>query len=148
MLSIFRFLIILNLLVWKIWVFLYLVHLVVIFSAISPYIVLSRLKSDLKTPRQMDIIGIGFQHLVDSYFWYLPFASVRQCKYVMDKAAITLDEWTTKRGDLADEHKLPGARESLRTGLKEWIASDMFKKSQASVVPVPKSTKPIIVDED
>ena len=129
-------------------VFLYLVHLVVIFSAISPYILLSRLKSDLKTPRQMDIIGIGFQHLVDSYFWYLPFASVRQFKYVMDRAAITLDEWTTKRGDLADEHKLPGARESLRTGLKEWIASDMFKKSQASLVPVPKSTKPLIVEED
>ena len=83
-----------------------------------------------------------------SYFWNLPFASVRQCKYVMDKAAITLDEWTTKRGDLADEHKLPDSRESLRTGLKEWIASDMFKNSQASVVPVPKSTKPLIVDED
>jgi hypothetical protein len=40
------------------------------------------------------------------------------------------------------------ARESLRTGSKEWITSDLFKKSQASVVSVPKSTKPIIVDED
>ena len=40
------------------------------------------------------------------------------------------------------------ARESLRTGFKEWITSDLFKKSQASVVSVPKSTKPIIVDED
>ena len=129
-------------------VWLYLAYLVVLFFAISPYIVLSSLKSDLKTPKEMNIIGFGFQHVIDSYFWYLPFASVRQCKYVMDKAGITLDEWTTKRGDLADEHKLPGARESLRTGLKEWIASDMFKKSQASVVPVPKSTKPIIVDED
>ncbi len=56
----------------------------------------------------MDMIGIGFQHVIDSYFWYLPFASVRQCKNVMDKAGITLDEWTTKCGDIADEHKLPG----------------------------------------
>jgi hypothetical protein len=138
----------LNLLIWNILVCLYLVHLVVLFSFISPYIVLSRLKSDLKTPRDMDIIGIGFQHVVDSYFWYLPCASVRQCKYVMDKAGITLNEWTTKRGDLADEHKLPGVHESLRTGFKEWITSNLFKKSQASVVSVPKSTKPIIVDED
>ena len=107
-----------------------------------------RFKSDRQDTKEMNVIGTGFQHVIDSYFWYLPFASVRQCKYVMDKAGITLDEWTTKRGDLADEHKLPGARESLRTGLKEWIASDMFKKSQASVVSVPKSTKPIIVDED
>ena len=136
------------LLIGNIFVCLYLVYLVVLFSVISTYIVLSRLKSDLKTPREMDIIGISLQHVVDSYFWYLPFASVRQCKYVMDKAGITLDEWTTKRSDLADEHKLPGVRESLRTGLKEWITSDLFKKSQASVVSVPKSTKPIIVDED
>jgi hypothetical protein len=35
----------------------------------------------------MDVIGSGFQHVIDSYFWYLAFASVRQCKYVMDKAA-------------------------------------------------------------
>ena len=40
------------------------------------------------------------------------------------------------------------ARESLLTGFKEWITSDLFKKSQASVVSVSKSTKPIIVDED
>ncbi len=96
----------------------------------------------------MDIIGIGFQHVMDSYFWYLPFASVRQYKNVMDKAGITLDEWTIKRGDLADEHKLPGVRKSLWTGLKEWIKSDLFKKSQASVVSFPKSTKPVVVDED
>ncbi len=38
------------------------------------------------------LIGTGFQHLIDSYFWNLPFASVRQCKFVMDRADILEDE--------------------------------------------------------
>ncbi len=67
----------------------------------------------------MALIGKGYQNtgIMDSYFWYLSFASVRQCKYVMDRAKIPEDEWRTKSEDLADEHKTPGARESLRAGL-------------------------------
>ena len=41
----------------------------------------------------MPLIGHGFQNIMGSYFWYLPFASVRQCKYVMDRAKIPEDEW-------------------------------------------------------
>ncbi len=38
----------------------------------------------MKDTKEMNVIGTGFQNLIDSYFWYLPFASVRQCKYVME----------------------------------------------------------------
>ncbi len=65
------------------------------------------MKSDLKTPKKVSLIGTGFQHLIDSYFWYLPFANVRQCKYIMDKADITEDEWMSKRAALAEEHADP-----------------------------------------
>ena len=109
---------------------------------------LFRLRSDLKTAKEMDVIGIGFQHLIDSYFWYLPFASVRQCKYVLDKAQIGADEWMTKRADLAEEHKTPDAREQLKQGFKDWMSSDLFKEQRSKAVPVPKSTKAIIVDDD
>ena len=109
---------------------------------------LFRLRSDLKTAKEMDVIGIGFQH--DSYFWYLPFASVRQCKYVLDKAQIGADEWMTKRADLAEEHKTPDsdAREQLKQGFKNWMSSDLFKEQRSKAVPVPKSTKAIIVDDE
>ena len=60
---------------------------------------------------------------MDSYFWYLPFASLRQCKYIMEKAKIPEDEWRSKRDDLEAEHKTPGARESLRDGLKKTMIS-------------------------
>jgi hypothetical protein len=95
----------------------------------------------------MDAIGTGFQHVIESYFWYLPFASVRQCKYVMDKAQIGADEWMGKRADLAEEHKTPDASEQLKQGLKDWISSDLFKEQRSTAVPVPKSTKTIIVDD-
>jgi hypothetical protein len=26
----------------------------------------------MKTSKEMLVIGTGFQHLIDSYFWYLP----------------------------------------------------------------------------
>ncbi len=42
--------------------------------------------------QEMLLIGTGFQHVIDSYFWKLPFPSVRQCKFVMDKANIPEDE--------------------------------------------------------
>jgi hypothetical protein len=109
---------------------------------------LFRLRSDLQTAKEMDVIGTGFQHVIDSYFWYLPFASVRQCKYVLDKAQISTDEWTAKRDDLAEEHKTPGAREQLKQGFKNWMTSDLFKEQRSTAVPVPKSTKTIIVEDD
>ena len=89
---------------------------------------------------------------MDSYFWYLPFASVRQCKYVMDKAGIAQDEWMSKRADLAEEHKTPGARESLKEGLKHttdlWLTTDLYKERRSKIVAAPTSTKPIIVADE
>ncbi len=89
----------------------------------------------------MPLIGAGFQNVVDSYFWYLPFASVRQCRYVMDKEDIPEDEWMPRRAAIAAEHKMPGAGDSLRE-------SDLFKQRQSKRSSVPKGTQPVIVDED
>ena len=97
--------------------------------------------------KEMSLIGTGFQHVIDSYFWNLPFASVRQCKYVLDKANIPYDTLATKLAALAAEHNLPGAREQLTQGLKDWLETDFFKENRASTVPVPKSTLPEIVDD-
>ncbi len=42
-----------------------------------------RTKPDIKTAKKMLVIGTGFQHIIYSFFWYPPIASVRQCKYVV-----------------------------------------------------------------
>jgi hypothetical protein len=97
--------------------------------------------------KEMPLIGTGFQHVIDSYFWNLPFASVRQCKFVMDKADIPEDEWMSKRATLAAEHNLPGAREQLTEGFKAWLQTDLFKQRRSKTVPVPKNTQPIVVDD-
>jgi hypothetical protein len=94
------------------------------------------------------LIGQGFQNIMDSYFCYLPFASVRQCKYVMDWAKIPEDEGRTKREDLADVQKTTGARKSLRAGLKAWLASDFYAQCRRKCAALPKNTKTIIVDDD
>ena len=54
------------------------------------------------------VIGTSFQHVIDSYFWYMPFCSVRQCKHVMDVVAkVPEEEWVAKRNEpeIRDEHK-------------------------------------------
>lgn len=45
----------------------------------------------------------NLDYLEICYFWYLPFSSVNQCKYVIDKAGIGCDEWTSKLADLAED---------------------------------------------
>ena len=106
-----------------------------------------RIKPDMKTSKEMLVIGIGFQHLIDSYFWYLPFASVRQCKYVMEQSRIPEDEWMAKRAALAEEHNTPGARDSLKGGLKAWLQTDLFKQRRGKLVAIPKSTQAIVVPD-
>ena len=97
--------------------------------------------------KDIPLIGSGFQHVIDSYFWYLPFASVRQCKFVMENADIPEDEWTAKRAALAAEHSLPDAREQLADGFKNWLQTEMFKQRRTKAVPVPKSTQAVIHDD-
>ena len=101
----------------------------------------------MKTAKEMHVIGTGFQHVIDSYFWYLPFASVRQCKYVMEMAKIPDDEWMGKRAALAEEHAMPGARDSLVAGFKAWLQSDLFKERRGKLAPRPKNTQPIVVPD-
>ena len=101
----------------------------------------------MNTYKEVHLIGTGFQHVIDSYFWNLPFASVRQCKFVMDKANISEDEWMAKRKALAAEHDLPGAREQLTQGLKDWLQTDMFKTRRAKTVPFPISTQAVVHDD-
>ena len=84
--------------------------------------------------KDIPLIGTGFQHVINSYFWNLPFASARQCKYVMDNADIPEDEWTSKRAALAAEHNLPGAREQLAEGFKNGCKL-MFKQRHTKAVP-------------
>jgi hypothetical protein len=69
-------------------------------------------------------------------------------KYVLDKAQIGADEWMAKRAELAEEHKTPDAREQLKQGFKNWMSSDLFKEQRPTAVPVPKSTKTIIVEDE
>ena len=97
--------------------------------------------------KEMTLIGTGFQHVIDIYFLNLPFASVRQCKYVMERAKIPDDEWMTKRDSLAEEHNTPGARDSLKDGFKAWLQSDLFKQRRSKMVPVPANTQPIILED-
>ena len=99
----------------------------------------------MKSYKESPLIGTGFQHLIDSYFWNVPFASVRQCKFVMGRADISEVEWKAKRDALAAEHNLPNAREQLTEGFKAWLQTDMFKNGRSKTVSIPKSTHAIIV---
>jgi hypothetical protein len=89
-------------------------------------------------------VAFKFQHLIDSYFWYLPFASVRQCKYVMEQSKIPEDEWMAKRAALAEEHNTPCA---LKDGLKAWLRTDLFKQRRGKVVVLPKSTQAMVLPD-
>jgi hypothetical protein len=82
----------------------------------------------------MLVIGTGFQHLVDSYLWYLPFVSVRQCKYVMDQSNIPEDKPMAKCAALAEEHNTPGALDLLRDDLKAWLQTDLLKYLRGKLV--------------
>jgi hypothetical protein len=106
-----------------------------------------RIKPDMKTSKEMLVIGTGFQNLIDSYFWYLPFASVRQCKYVMEQSKIPEDEWMAKRAALGEEHNTPGARDALKDGLKAWLRTDLFKQRRGKEVVLPKSTQSMVLPD-
>ena len=75
-------------------------------------------KDDLTSDKMTVVIGTGFQHVIDSYFWYMPFCSPRQCKHVLDVVAkIPEKEWMDKREEIQAEHNQAGAWEELKQGL-------------------------------
>ena len=106
-----------------------------------------RLKPDLETPKDILVISTGFQHVIDSYFWYMPFANVRQCKIVLEKAKIPDDTWMKKRAAITEEHKLPGARDELRAGLKEWIKSDFYLQRRSDDVIIPDDVDMVVMED-
>jgi hypothetical protein len=66
----------------------------------------------------------------------------------VDRAKIQEDEWRTKHEDLADQHRTPGTRKSLRAGLKAWLASDFYAQRRGKYVALQKGTKTIAVEDN
>ncbi len=57
--------------------------------------------------------------------------------------------WRTSGGpNVEAEHKTPGARESLRDGLKAWLGPNFYTQRRGKCVVLPKSTKTFVVDDD
>ena len=79
-----------------------------------------RLKKDGKT-KYVKLLGKGILTLVDHLFWNLPFCSVKQSQAVRKKAGVTEEERSTKWEEIVAEHDLPGAREQLASGWKEYL---------------------------
>ena len=83
----------------------------------------SRLKKDGVTSKTMNLLGIGFLHLVDNIFWNLPFASVKQGISVREKNNISEEDWdhAFQAITASAEHEKDGARQQLIDGWKTWI---------------------------
>ena len=62
-------------------------------------------------------------------------------------AQIPEDEWMAKRAEISAEHKTEGARDELRTGLKDWIASEFYKQFRSKAAAIPNNTKVIMLDD-
>ena len=102
-------------------IFVFILHISAYITVIACYC-LHSLKSDGKTAQNKKLVGRGFLHLVDHYFWYLPFASVKQGHAVREKACIPQDDWEQRWEAIVDEHDGEGARAQLISGWKTWLA--------------------------
>ena len=91
------------------------------------------LKKDGKT-KYVKLLGKGILTLVDHLFWNLPFCSVKQSQAVRKKAGVTEPEkeWSTKWEEIVAEHDLPGAREQLASGWKEYLGKRAGEAARAS----------------
>ncbi len=80
------------------------------------------MKKDGVTTKEVPLIGAGFQAFIDHLFWYLPFPSVKQGNSLLEELQdLTEDDWSIKREDIRDEHKLDRAPNDLIVGWKAWI---------------------------
>ncbi len=70
------------------------------------------------TTKEVLFIGASFHAFTDHFvFWYLPFASVTQCNFLFEELEdLTVDDWSIKREEIRDEHKLDHAANDLRLG--------------------------------
>ena len=83
-------------------------------------------------------VGKGILTLVDHLFWNLLFCSVKQSQAVRKEAGVTEEEWSTKWEEIVAEHELPGAREQLASGWKEYLgkrAGDVARRGGGAVRP-------------
>ena len=68
-------------------------------------------------------------------FWYLPFPSVKQGNSLLEELQdLTEDDWSIKREDIRDEHKLERAPNDLIVGWKAWIRDHRPNKGRGSSV--------------
>ena len=93
------------------------------------------------------LLGKGILTLVDHLFWNLPFCSVKQSQAVRKKAGVTEEERSTKWEEIVAEHDLPGAREQLASGWKEYLESHGAGQAGAAGVPKPASLSTLVLDD-
>ena len=105
-----------------------------------------RPKKDGKT-KYVKLLGKGILTLVDHLFWNLPFCSVKQSQAVRKKAGVTEEERSTKWEEIVAEHDLPGAREQLASGWKEYLESHDAGQAVAAGVPKPASLSTLVLDD-
>ena len=99
-----------------------------------------RLKKDGKT-KYVKLLGKGILTLVD-----LPFCSVKQSHAVRKKAGVSEDEWSTKWEEIVAEHDLPGAREQLASGWKEYLDMRAGGPARGAGAARPASLSTVVLD--
>jgi hypothetical protein len=88
------------------------------------------LKKDGVTTKEVPLIGANSHAPIDHLFWYLPFASVKQGNSLVEELEdLTEDDWSIKREEIRDEHKLERAANDLRVSWKAWIRNHWPNKS-------------------
>ena len=123
------------------------------YFAFNCLLFLFRLKSDGKTAKNVPLVGKGFLHLVDHYFWYLPFVSIKQGHAVRQKAgnfAVTEEDWDQRWQAIVAELETDGAREQLRkrNGWKAWLAERDAMGGGLPAAGAVNTAAPIEVEED
>jgi len=107
-----------------------------------------RLKSDgSSSSKKVKVLGKGLLTLVDHVFWNLPFCSIKQSHNVRNKAGVTEEEWADKWQEIVSEHDLPGAREQLASGWKEYLESHRGGQVRAAGVQKPASLATLVLDD-
>ena len=105
---------------------------------------LNGFKSDGKSAKNVKLVSKGFLHLVGNYFWYLPFASVKQGHAMRQKSGgpsqrtIGTRRWQT----IVAKHEVDGARKQLIAGWKQWLAE---REAAAGAV---NAVAPIQIEQD
>ena len=104
-----------------------------------------RLKKD-GSNKNVKLLGKGILTLVDHLFWNLPFCSVKQSYAVRKKASVTDEEWSTKCDEIVAEHDLPGAREQLASGWKEYLGKRAGEAARGAGAVRPACLSTVVLD--